>query len=90
MDQTNDAPMSILDAWAVLTTGGRVARAEWSESGRFLTLVKHWNGNFSGGRLPPTWLAEPFVAIGDARGAMSPWQPSQADIFTRDWLYVPS
>lgn len=75
-------------AFTALQQGHRVTRAGWNGKGQWLVRVRDWNGDFGGG-LPPTWSARPFIAIGTADGAMTPWQPSQGDLFAYDWAILP-
>lgn len=86
--------MNFADALeAVLNASLPIARESWNGKGMFVYAVSgnsyeatsivakgHWG---EGMKVPYS----PYLAIKGADGVVSPWVPSQQDLFAHDWVF---
>lgn len=82
------------DVLAALKAGYRVAREGWNGKGMYLYYVPA--GTYAtkteaaraefGDEVPYTG----YIAMRTAQGYVTPWTPSQIDLFSEDWLIFPA
>lgn len=59
-----------------ISHGRRITRAGWNGEGQWVVSA-------------PT-LKVPYLCLRNVQGDLTPWAPSQTDMFSRDWAVLPS
>lgn len=70
--------MNFSEALEVLKAKQRVRRTGWNGSGMYLAVCE--GGGFRDG-----YRTQDFIYIKTAQDTISPWQPSNGDLFANDW-----
>lgn len=84
--------MNFGEALLSILAGNLVARSGWNGKGMWLALVceDDYSVHDSGDYMPPNFGGKllPWIGLQTAQGDFTPWQPSQQDMLSDDWLTV--
>jgi len=94
-DKVNTVPFDFSYALSLLKDGRPVARKGWNGKGMFIYMVPAASYEamtpgmklvFGEGKKVPYGA---YIAIKNAQGTVNMWNPSQADLFAEDWVWLP-
>ena len=84
--------MNFGEALQEVKSGKLVARNGWNGKGMWLSIVREddYSISDSGDAMPPDFTGKLLAWIGlqTAHGDFTPWQPSQQDMLSDDWMVV--
>ena len=71
--------MTFGDAMNVALGGGTVRNVNWNGANMSVKA-----------QIPDSWskMTAPYMYMEDAQGNLVPWQPSQQDMFSNNWIVV--